>query len=147
MIWLSFCPTDTPYAFYYPFGSTFTASLSFGEAVIPEGGLSNAAECYLQLQKIMGGATPNIDYTAFTKAAAYTGTTLIHDVASSASAFTLVWDLRTVPGDVTSSLSTRSGKEIVFNLTGLDKKGCEVTITAFAFGVLGLAGSMSDVLL
>ena len=98
--------------------------LSIGPMNVPDPAPVNTIhEHYFMLQKALGGAVPYLDRADF-----------------GAQTFTSVFDLRKVPGDPQSSLSTRSGDLIRFdirNITPGVAQSCIVTL--WAYGIVSIA--------
>ena len=95
--------------------------------------VSSMSEYYYMLTKALGHQ-PNINRQAFE-----------HDC------FTIVFDLKKLPSDVTSAISTRSGESVFINLTNLGTPtggsgATEMWVTIFSFGVLAIRESGTTLL-
>ena len=87
--------------------------------------ISSTAEYFHQLQSALGANVPNITRTDF-----------------ETNSYTIVWDLRKLPEDVTTSLSTRSGDGIKIDLTSLVADQVkEVWLTLFSMNVCAVRES------
>jgi hypothetical protein len=117
-IWLTFRKTDgRNYSFVCPGvlpGVSDVSNVGIKNEAVPQARLSiaghnwpdpqpitTAAEYHMMLTSALG-YSPNINRKCFEE-----------------SAFTIVWDIKKNPADVTSALSTRSGDQIYINLTNL----------------------------
>ena len=107
-----------------------TARLSIGPHYWPDPQPnSSIPELFYQLQKAVPNI-PNIDRDLFAAQTANTG------------AFTICFDIRKIPGDPTSSLSTRSGDLLRVDLQNLTANlVSECWLTMFAFSVTGVRES------
>ena len=86
--------------------------------------VGTAAELYYMLTKALGGQ-PNITRTAFE-----------HDC------FTMVFDIKKLPSDVTSALSTRSGDLVRIELSNIAANtATEMWVTLISFGVVAIRES------
>ena len=87
--------------------------------------VASTAEYFHQFQSALGANIPNITRTDF-----------------ETNSFTIVWDLRKLPEDVTTSLNTRSGDGIRIELTSLVADQVkEVWLTLFSMNVCAIRES------
>ena len=111
-------------------GGCPTARLSIGPHYWPDPQPnSSIPELFYQLQKALP-SIPNINRDQFTAQTANTG------------CFTICFDVRKIPGDPTSSISTRSGDLLRVDLQNLTANlVSECWLTMFAFSVTGVRES------
>ena len=111
-------------------GGCPTARLSIGPHYWPDPQPnSSIPELFYQLQKALP-SIPNINRDQFTAQTANTG------------CFTICFDVRKIPGDPTSSISTRSGDLLRVDLQNLSANlVSECWLTMFAFSVTGVRES------
>jgi hypothetical protein len=137
MVWLTFrntggrasefvCPTTAT-------GSSLTGSAPvFSSDAAPNARLSIAGVYWPCPQPT---ATIGENYWLLLKALPVTPNINRNDFQNNC--FGIVWDLRRVPGDASSAISTRSGDQLTIQLTNLTANAAtECTLTLFAFDVL-----------
>jgi len=140
-IWLTFRKTDgRNYSFVCPGvlpGVSDVSNVGIKNEAVPQARLSiaghnwpdpqpitTAAEYHMMLTSALG-YSPNINRKCFEE-----------------SAFTIVWDIKKNPADVTSAISTRSGDQIFINLTNLTADAAtECWLTIFSFNVVAIRES------
>jgi hypothetical protein len=106
-----------------------TARLSIGPANWPAPQpAASVGEYYNMLMSALG-QQPNINRKCFEE-----------------DAFTIVWDLRKMPQDPTSAISTRSGDQVHIQLSNLSNGATECWVTLISFQVVAIRESGISVL-
>ena len=101
-----------------------TARLSIGPANWPAPQpAATAAEYYMMLVKALGHQ-PNINRKCFEE-----------------ECFTIVWDLKKMPQDVTSAISTRSGEQVFLQLSNISNGATECWVTLVSYQVVAIRES------
>jgi len=101
-----------------------TARLSVGPANWPAPQpAATAAEYYYMLTSALGHQ-PNINRRCFEE-----------------DSFTIVWDLKKMPQDVTSAISTRSGEQVFIQLSNIGNAATECWVTCVSFQVVAIRES------